>query len=71
MKGKACDELQFCKDPQESYEMPDVYIKSGYGKSSVYFDFDKAKVAIFSAVNRRNVPVTRRMEKLDAQSSYF
>ena len=36
------------KDPQESYEMSDVYIKSGYGKSSVYFDFDKAKVAIFT-----------------------
>ena len=29
------------KDPQESYEMSDVYIKSGYGKSSVYFDYDK------------------------------
>ena len=37
------------KDPQESYEMSDVYVKSGYGKSSVYFDFDKARVAIFTA----------------------
>ena len=36
------------KDPQESYEMSDVYVKSGYGKSSVYFDFDKARVAIFT-----------------------
>ena len=36
------------KDPQESYEMSDVYIKSGYGKSSVYFDYDKTKVAIFT-----------------------
>ena len=36
------------KDPQESYEMSDVYIKSGYGKSSVYFDYDKARVAIFT-----------------------
>lgn len=35
-------------DPQESYEMSDVYVKSGYGKSSVYIDFDKAKVAIFT-----------------------
>ena len=36
------------EDPQESYEMSDVYVKSGYGKSSVYFDFDKARVAIFT-----------------------
>ena len=36
------------KDPQESYEMSDVYVKSGYGKSSVYFDYDKARVAIFT-----------------------
>ena len=36
------------KDPQERYEMSDVYIKSGYGKSSVYFDYDKARVAIFT-----------------------
>ena len=36
------------EDPQESYEMSDIYVKSGYGKSSVYFDFDKAKAAIFA-----------------------
>ena len=36
------------KDPKESYEMSDIFVKSGYGKSSVYFDFDKAKVAIFT-----------------------
>ena len=36
------------KDPQESYEMSDIFVKSGYGKSSVYFHFDKAKVAIFT-----------------------
>ena len=36
------------EDPQESYEMSDIFVKSGYGKSSVYFDFDKAKVAIFT-----------------------
>ena len=36
------------RDPQESYEMSDIYVKSGYGKSSVYFDYDKAKVAIFT-----------------------
>lgn len=37
------------QDPQESYEMSDIYVKSGYGKSSVYFDFDKAKAAIFTS----------------------
>ena len=36
------------EDPQESYEMSDIFVKSGYGKSSVYFHFDKAKVAIFT-----------------------
>ena len=36
------------EDPQESYEMSDVFVKSGYGKSSVYFEFDKAEVAIFT-----------------------
>ena len=36
------------KDPKENYEMSDIFVKSGYGKSSVYFDFDKAKVAIFT-----------------------
>ena len=35
-------------DPKESYEMSDIFVKSGYGKSSVYFHFDKAKVAIFT-----------------------
>ena len=34
--------------PQESYEMSDIYVKVGYGRSSVYFDYDKAKVAIFT-----------------------
>ena len=36
------------EDPQESYEMSDIYVKVGYGRSSVYFDYDKAKVAIFT-----------------------
>ena len=31
------------EDPQESYEMSDIYVKVGYGRSSVYFDYDKAK----------------------------
>ena len=36
------------EDPHESYEMSDIYVKSGYGRSSVYFDFDKAKAAVFT-----------------------
>ena len=36
------------EDPDESYEMSDIYVKSGYGRSSVYFDFDKAKAAVFT-----------------------
>jgi len=32
------------KDPRESYLMTDEYVKSGYGKSSVYFSFRHIKV---------------------------
>ena len=33
-------------DPHESYEMGEEFVKSGYGKSSVYFDYSKAKAII-------------------------
>ena len=36
------------QNPSESYEMTDIYVKSGYGKSSVYFDYDKAKEAVIT-----------------------
>ena len=36
------------QNPTESYEMTDIYIKSGYGKSSVYFDYDKARGAVIT-----------------------
>ena len=36
------------QDPRENYEMCDIYVKSGYGKSSVYVDFDKARTAVFA-----------------------
>ena len=36
------------EDPRENYEMCDLYVKSGYGKSSVYVDFDKARSAVFA-----------------------
>ena len=35
-------------DPHESYEMTEEFVKSGYGKSSVYFDFKKVKALILS-----------------------
>ena len=35
------------KDPRESYEMWDDLVKSGSGKSAVWFDYKKAKKAIF------------------------
>ena len=36
------------QDPRESYEMCDIYVKSGYGQSSVFIDFDKARTAVFT-----------------------
>ena len=35
-------------DPQETYVMSEIYIKSGYGKSSVYLHYTKLKTVIFS-----------------------
>ena len=33
-------------DPHESYEMGEDFVKSGYGRSSVYFDFKKVKTIV-------------------------
>ena len=33
-------------DPHESYEMTETFVHSGYGKSSVYFDFKKVKTIV-------------------------
>ena len=35
-------------DPHDTYKMSDTYVKNGYGKSSVYFDYDKAKTAVIT-----------------------
>ena len=35
-------------DPQERYEMTETYVKTGSGKSSAYFNFRKARTAVFS-----------------------
>ena len=49
------------KDPRENYEMCDLYVKSGYGKSSVYFDFDKAGTAVFA---RNYIELKGRIAKI-------
>ena len=33
-------------DPHESYEMGEDFVKSGYGRSSVYFDLKKVKTIV-------------------------
>ena len=35
-------------DPQETYEISEVYIKTGYGRSSVYMHFDKVRAVLFT-----------------------
>lgn len=35
-------------DPHESYELTEGFVKSGYGRSSVYFDFKKVRVMVLS-----------------------
>ena len=35
------------KDPWESYELSDVYVKIGSGKSSIYYDFKKIRQVSF------------------------
>ena len=36
------------EDPQEQYQMTEEYVRSGYGRSAVYSDFDKTTSATFS-----------------------
>ena len=35
-------------DPQETYEISEVYVKTGYGRSSVYLHFDKVRAVLFT-----------------------
>ena len=35
-------------DPKETYEISEVYVKTGYGRSSVYMDFDKVRAVLFT-----------------------
>ena len=57
------------EDPQESYEMSDIYVKSGYGRSSVYFDFDKAKAAVFTPQKRPSLRQNISNFKMESRSS--
>ena len=49
------------EDPRENYEMCDIYVKNGYGKSSVYFDYDKAREAVFA---RNYIDLKGRIAKI-------
>ena len=48
-------------DPQEGYMMTDTYVKSGSGKSSVYFDYSKARTAVFT---RKYIELQGRVKKI-------
>lgn len=37
------------EDPHEQYEMTEKYVKSGYGKGSIYTDFKKVKALVITA----------------------
>ncbi len=49
------------RDPSEQYEMTDSYVKTGSGKSSFYFDFEKARTAVFGS---RYVELWGRVAKM-------
>ena len=45
------------EDPHEQYQMTEEYVRSGYGRSAVYSDFDKTTSATFSP---RYIELTRK-----------
>ncbi len=49
------------KDPWECYEMTETYVKSGSGKSSVYFDYEKARIAVFA---RKYIELHGKIQKI-------
>ena len=57
-------------DPHESYQMTEEYVKSGYGKSSVYFDFRKVRVLVLSAKYIELHGKTRRMRIYIPEEEY-
>lgn len=54
-------DFHFSRDPQEQYELSETYVKTGTGKSSVYFDFVKVKQISFTREYIELRGKTRRM----------
>ena len=57
-------------DPHESYEMTEDFVKSGYGKSSVYFDYKKVLAVVLSAKYIELQGKTRRMRIYVPEEDY-
>ena len=57
-------------DPHESYELTEDFVKSGYGKSSVYFDFKKVRVMVLSAKYIELHGKTKRMRIYVPEEDY-
>ena len=58
------------KDPHESYEMREEYVKSGYGKSSVYFDYKKVKAIVLGGKYIELWGKTKRMRVYIPEEDY-
>lgn len=58
------------KDPQESYEMGEDFVKSGYGKSSVWFDFRKVKTIVLGKKYLELQGKTKRMRIYVPEEDY-
>ena len=57
-------------DPHESYELTEDFVKSGYGRSSVYFDFKKVRVMVLSAKYIELHGKTKRMRIYVPEEDY-
>ena len=57
-------------DPHESYELTEDFVKSGYGRSSVCFDFKKVRVMVLSAKYIELHGKTKRMRIYVPEEDY-
>jgi hypothetical protein len=57
-------------DPHESYEMTETFVHSGYGKSSVYFDFKKVKTIVLGGKYIELRGKTKRMRIYVPEEDY-
>ncbi len=58
-------------DPQERYEMTELYVKTGSGKSSVYFDFKKARTVVLSGKYIELCGKKRRMRVYIPEEDFY